>query len=34
MMFGPDVVRVVDYVTHFESFKDSFYRAKLNDTEK
>jgi Na+/proline symporter len=33
MMFGPDVVRVVDYVTHFESFKDSFYRGKLNDTE-
>ncbi len=33
MMFGPEVVRVVDYVTHFESFKDSFYRGKLNDTE-
>lgn len=33
MMFGPEVVRVVDYVTHFESFKDSFYRGKLNDIE-
>jgi hypothetical protein len=33
MMFGPDVVRVVDYVTHFESFKDSFYRGKLTDNE-
>lgn len=33
MMFGPDVVRVVDYVTHFQSFKNSFYRGKLNDTE-
>jgi Na+/proline symporter len=33
MMFGPEVVRVVDYVTHFESFKDSFYRGKLTDDE-
>ncbi len=33
MLFGPDVVRVVDYVTHFESFKDSFYRGKLTDEE-
>jgi Na+/proline symporter len=33
MMFGPEVVRVVDYVTHFENFKDSFYRGKLTDDE-
>ncbi len=33
MMFGPEVVRVVDYVTHFQSFKDSFYRGKLTDDE-
>ncbi len=33
MMFGPEVATVVDYVTHFENFKDSFYRMKLNDTE-
>eukprot|EP01132_Coremiostelium_polycephalum_P003031 gene3031-3789_t len=33
MMFGPEVVRVVDYVTHFKVFKDSFYRGKLTDDE-
>ncbi len=33
MIFGSEVAKVVDYVTHFENFKDSFYRVKLNDTE-
>lgn len=29
MMFGSEVARVVDYVTHFGSFQDSFYRGKI-----
>jgi (p)ppGpp synthase/HD superfamily hydrolase len=31
MMFGPEVATVVDYVTHFVNFKDSFYMGKLTD---
>jgi (p)ppGpp synthase/HD superfamily hydrolase len=30
MMFGPDVVKIVDGVTHFESIKESFYKIKLS----
>ncbi len=33
MMFGPEVVNIVDSVTHLESFKNSFYRGKLNEDE-
>jgi len=33
MMFGPEVVRIVDGVTHFESTKDSFYKIKLSAQE-
>ena len=32
-MFGPEVVRIVDGVTHFESTKDSFYKIKLSAHE-
>jgi Na+/proline symporter/signal transduction histidine kinase len=30
MMFGPEVVGIVDGVTHFESTKESFYKIKLS----
>jgi (p)ppGpp synthase/HD superfamily hydrolase len=33
MMFGPEVVKIVDGVTHFESLKDSFYKIKLSTHE-
>jgi (p)ppGpp synthase/HD superfamily hydrolase len=33
MRFGPVVRKVVDSVTHFESYQDSFYKAKLDDVE-
>jgi hypothetical protein len=29
MMFGPEVVKIVDGVTHFESIQESFYKIKL-----
>jgi hypothetical protein len=33
MKYGPDVRNIVDCVTHFESYKDSFYKLKLSETE-
>ncbi len=33
MMFGPDVVGIVDGVTHFECLKESFYKVKLSTHE-
>jgi (p)ppGpp synthase/HD superfamily hydrolase len=33
MKYGPDVRSIVDCVTHFESYKDSFYKLKLSETE-
>jgi hypothetical protein len=33
MMFGPEVVNIVDTVTHFESTKESFYKIKLSNHE-
>ena len=33
MQFGSEARSVVDSVTHFESFQDSFYKGKLNETE-
>jgi hypothetical protein len=33
MRFGTDVRKIVDCVTHFESYPDSFYKLKLSETE-
>jgi hypothetical protein len=33
MLYGSEVATVVDYVTHFESFKNSFYMGKLTEIE-
>ena len=33
MKFGSDVRSVVDCVTHFESYQNSFYKAKLSENE-
>jgi hypothetical protein len=33
MIFGPDVVKIVDSVTHFETSEESFYKLKLSSHE-